>query len=56
MSSQGRYGAPAVGSVKIAAGVTPGHPHVIIDFPGLPPKADIGIVTAGLRASSVIDG
>ena len=25
--SQGRYGAPAVGSVEIAAGVTPGHPH-----------------------------
>ena len=25
--SQGRYGAPAVESLKIAAGVTPGHPH-----------------------------
>jgi hypothetical protein len=24
---QGRHGVPAVGSVKIAAGVTPGHPH-----------------------------
>jgi hypothetical protein len=27
MSARGRHGAPAVGSVKIAAGVTSGHPH-----------------------------
>ena len=42
--SQDRYGAPAVESLKIAAGVTPGHPH---RFPKGFRAMKIGMIGAG---------
>jgi len=61
--SQDRYGAPAVGLIKIAAGVTPGHPrlfprcpsleHLAAKHPGIVYARIIGAIADGTDTPSL---